>query len=315
MLSKEDIERQLDTKWAACNIVYKDVTDSTNNDARDLAADGAPHGTLVVADKQEAGRGSRGRSWETPAGTNIAMSVVLRPDAPGDRISMLTLIMGLSVAEGIDLALEESGTANTERGAANIESGTANTEIAQQGKELTASDDADHRCKIKWPNDVVIDKRKICGILTELHMNPDNTIRDVVIGVGINVNMTDFPEDIKDIAGSLLSQTGKAVDRSLVVARVMERFEENYEKFQEGYDLSGLKEQYESRLINKGERVKILDPREGFEGTALGITELGELLVDAGDADSGSLPAAGGNRDVRKIRAGEVSVRGLYSYV
>ena len=86
MLSKEEIERRLTTRWAACNIVYKDVTDSTNNDARDMAAEGAPHGTLVVADKQEAGRGSRGRNWETPAGTNIAMSLVIRPTAPADRI-------------------------------------------------------------------------------------------------------------------------------------------------------------------------------------------------------------------------------------
>lgn len=282
MLSKEAIERRLDTTWAACNIIYKDVTDSTNNDARDLAAEGAIHGTLVVADKQEAGRGSRGRSWETPAGTNIAMSLVIRPTAPSERISMLTLVMGLSVAEGIDLAMGEAS------GAKDSDKATAGTPVCSL---------------IKWPNDVVIDRKKICGILTELHMNPDNSIRDVVIGVGINVNMTEFPEEIRDIAGSLLSQTGKEVDRSLVVARVMERFEENYSKFQRNFDLSLLKEQYEKRLINKGEPVRVLDPRDGFEGTALGITDMGELLIDAGQ------------RDIRTIRAGEVSVRGLYSYV
>ena len=226
MLSKEEIERRLTTRWAACNIVYKDITDSTNNDARDMAAEGAPHGTLVVADKQEAGRGSRGRSWETPAGTNIAMSLVIRPTAPADRISMLTLVMGLSVAEGVDLAIAESS--------------------ADGSKTLEGTSNSGFYSQIKWPNDVVIDKKKICGILTELHMNPDNSIRDVVIGVGINVNMTDFPDEIKGVAGSLLTQTGKRVNRSLVVARVMERFEENYEKFQMGYDLSYLKEQYEA---------------------------------------------------------------------
>lgn len=287
MLSKEEIERRLTTRWAACNIVYKDVTGSTNNDARDLAVDGAPHGTLVVADKQESGRGSRGRSWETPAGTNIAMSLVIRPTAPADRISMLTLVMGLSVAEGVDLAI------------------------------------AENRCLIKWPNDVVIDKKKICGILTELHMNPDNSIRDVVIGVGINVNMTQFPDEIRGVAGSLLTQTGKRVDRSLVVARVMERFEENYNKFQLGYDLSHLKEQYESRLVNKGEMVKILDRStsagsvttwdtgDGTVGIALGITDSGELVVDV-SSESNNSPE---QQTLRKIAAGEVSVRGLYSYV
>jgi BirA family biotin operon repressor/biotin-[acetyl-CoA-carboxylase] ligase len=134
-------------------------------------------------------------------------------------------------------------------------------------------------------------------------MNSDNTISDVVIGVGINVNMTQFPDEIREIAGSLLSQTGKRVDRSLVVARVMERFEENYEKFQKSYDLSELKDQYERRLINKNEMVRVLDPKDGFEGRALGITEKGELLVEAAPGD------------IRVIGAGEVSVRGLYSYV
>lgn len=303
MLSKEEIERRLTTRWAACNIVYKDVTGSTNNDARDLAADGAAHGTLVVADKQETGRGSRGRSWETPAGSNIAMSLVIRPTAPADRISMLTLVMGLSVAEGVDLAISESSKA-----AAGALSDTSN------GNRLYS--------QIKWPNDVVIDKKKICGILTELHMNPDNSIRDVVIGVGINVNMTDFPDEIKGVAGSLLTQTGAKVNRSLVVARIMERFEENYYKFQQNYDLSLLKAKYESRLINKGEKVKILDSgktggtpdswdvRSGTVGTALGITDMGELLVNVTEE-----AAESDHRDIRTVGAGEVSVRGLYSYV
>ena len=303
MLSKEEIERRLTTRWAACNIVYKDVTGSTNNDARDLAAGGAEHGTLVVADKQEAGRGSRGRSWETPAGSNIAMSLVIRPTAPADRISMLTLVMGLSVAEGVDLAIAESSA-----DAAGALSDTSS------GSRLYS--------QIKWPNDVVIDKKKICGILTELHMNPDNSIRDVVIGVGINVNMTDFPDEIKGVAGSLLTQTGIRVDRSLVVARVMERFEENYYKFQQNYDLSLLKDQYESRLINKDEKVKILDAgktggtpaawgaRSGTVGTALGITDMGELLVDVTEE-----AAESDHRNIITVGAGEVSVRGLYSYV
>ena len=318
MLSKEDIERRLTTRWAACNIVYKDVTGSTNNDARDLAADGAAHGTLVVADKQEAGRGSRGRRWETPAGTNIAMSLVIRPTAPADRISMLTLVMGLSVAEGVDLAIAETSANAVRAQAGTLEDAAKAQKSASNGSRLWA--------QIKWPNDVVIDKKKICGILTELHMNPDNSIRDVVIGVGINVNMTDFPDEIKGVAGSLLTQTGSRVDRSLVVARVMERFEENYGKFQMSYDLSQLKEQYEKKLINKGEMVKILDKStakgaitswdtgDGTVGMALGITDLGELMVDVAAGEPGQEQDPQ-HQDIRVVRAGEVSVRGLYSYV
>ena len=133
-------------------------------------------------------------------------------------------------------------------------------------------------------------------------MNPDNTIGNVVIGVGINVNMTDFPDSIKDIATSILSITGKKVDRSLVVACVMKHFEDNYEKYNETYDLSLLKEQYESRLISKGRDVRILDPKGEFEAVSEGITDMGALIVTDRD----------GNR--HEINAGEVTVRGLYTY-
>ena len=291
MLSKEHISEQLHTRWAAANIWYKDITGSTNDDARRLAEEGAPHGMLVVADKQEQGRGSRGRSWETPAGANIAMSLIVRPKVPVESVSMLTLVMGLSVAEGAEQAINESIS------------------------------DSSFTCNIKWPNDVILADRKICGILTELHMAPEGGVADVVIGVGINVNMAHFPEEIKDVAGSLLTGCGRPIDRSLVVARVMERFEENYEKFEKTQDLSLLKDQYEKRLVNKGQRVMLLDTKKPAEvksreeveqkfakpdneqGEALGITDKGELIVRMDDGE------------VREVTAGDVSVRGLYGYV
>lgn len=291
MLSKEHISEQLHTRWAAANIWYKDITGSTNDDARRLAEEGAPHGMLVVADKQEQGRGSRGRSWETPAGANIAMSLIVRPKVPVESVSMLTLVMGLSVAEGAEQAINESIS------------------------------DSSFTCNIKWPNDVILSERKICGILTELHMSPEGGIDDVVIGVGINVNMAHFSDEIKDVAGSLLTGCGRPIDRSLVVARVMERFEENYEKFEKSHDLSLLKDQYEKRLVSKGQRVMLLDTkkpsvvsgREAVEekfresdeeqGQALGITDKGELIVRMDDGE------------VRHVTSGDVSVRGLYGYV
>ena len=269
MLNEENIKGQLGTNWAARYLVYKDTTDSTNNDAEKLGETDAPHGTLVVADRQDKGRGSRGRSWSTPSGSNIAMSLMLRPQIPTDRVSMLTLIMGLSVAQGIESALKPFGNYNN--------------------------------VYIKWPNDVVINKKKICGILTELHMNPGNVIRDVVIGVGINVNMLDFPEEIKEIAGSVLSETGIKLDRSVVVARCMEAFEKNYELFCSSFDLKNLKEEYEKRLINKGSEVRVLDPKGEYEAVALGITDDGALIVNA-------------QGDTRIINSGEVTVRGLYTY-
>jgi len=272
MLNAERIMGQLDTKWAARNLIFKEITESTNDDAKMLGEENAPHGTLVVADVQSKGRGSRGRSWETPGGSNIAMSLLIRPSVPAEKISVLTLIMGLSIAQGIE--------------------------------DLFAyNEDMCDFPQIKWPNDVVIAGKKICGILTELHMNNDNTINNVVIGVGINVNMNSFPEEIESVAGSIYTQTGFKTDRSDVVAACMKRFEENYEKFEKTCDLSLLKEDYEERLINRDRVVKILDPKGEYEAVAFGIGNDGALRVRTSDGN------------VISINAGEVSVRGLYGYV
>lgn len=320
MLSSEEITRQLHTVWAGRSILYKDVTGSTNSDARDLAISGAAHGSLVVADKQEAGRGSNGRGWETPAGTNIAMSLVVRPKVGPERIPMLTLVMGLSVAEGIDLALGKTRGSGVDAFInKNMAVGNINEAMSHfLSEELFSTDSV---CRIKWPNDVVIDGRKVCGILTELHMAPKGGIEDAIIGVGINVNMVDFPKEIEGVAGSLLTQTGFRIDRNLVVASVLKRFEENYEKFEKTSDLSLLRSSYEKRLVNKGERVMLLDTtRTGVvagekeveemflrskeqQGEAIGITDTGALIVRL---DSG---------EIREVNAGEVSVRGLYGYV
>ena len=289
MLSKEHIQKGLETLWAAQNLIYVDETGSTNDDAKKLGDEGAPHGTLVVTDRQNTGRGSRGRSWETPKGTNIAMSLLIRPEAPPDRISMLTLVMGLSVAEGIEDAL----VIKRDRTISKSTLMDLPREILTESKLYP---------EIKWPNDIVIAGKKICGILTELHMNPDNTINNVVIGVGINVNMTDFPEDIRDVAGSILSTTGVKLDRSLVVACVMKRFEENYEKYCKTFDLSLLKENYEGRLINRRKLVMVLDPKGSYEAIAHGITKFGALIVSDEEGEE------------YEINAGEVSVRGLYGY-
>ncbi|MBO5622979.1 MAG: biotin--[acetyl-CoA-carboxylase] ligase [Butyrivibrio sp.] len=289
MLSGENITRQLDTKWAARNLIYIEETGSTNDNAKELGEKGAPHGTLVVTDHQTTGRGSRGRTWETPKGTNIAMSLLVRPTAPPDKVSMLTLIMGMSIAEGIEAALVIAKDEELSR-----------STLVDIPRQLLA--EYKNYPQIKWPNDVVIAGKKICGILTELHMNPDNTINNVVIGVGINVNMTDFPDDIKDIAGSIYSTTGVKLDRSMVVACCMKRFEENYEKYIETYDLRFLKDDYERRLINRRKIVKVLDPKGEYEAIAHGITNTGALIVSDEEGNE------------YEINGGEVSVRGLYSY-
>ena len=260
------ILKMLHTDWAGKNPVFRAVTGSTNTDAAELAAAGAVHGTLVIADRQQAGRGRRGRVWESPAGENVFMSIVLRPRIPAEKAPMLTLVMAIALAEGI------SAISGVQAG-------------------------------IKWPNDIVMHRHKICGILTEMHMNSDGSIRDVVIGVGINVNMQEFPASIRDMAGSLYTETGEKYDRNELIASVMEHFEKNYDIFAEAESLAPLKAAYEKRLLNLGQEVRVLDPAGEYTGRALGITLTGELTVESE------------NGNITEVNAGEVSVRGLYGYV
>ena len=257
------IADQIHTKWAGKTVHFARKTDSTNLWIKRLAKEGAPEGTLALAEFQSAGRGRLGRSWEVPEGTSVMMSILLRPKFEPQYAPTLTLVMGMAVAKAVkNLGFDVS---------------------------------------IKWPNDVVVSHKKICGILTEMGVR-DGKIDYAVIGVGINVNIREFPEEMADKATSLYLESGKEFDRSQIPGLVMEAFEEYYEKFAATCDLSGLKEEYESILANYNQPVRVL-AKEPYEGVARGITDGGELLVEKTD---GTIVA---------VSAGEVSVRGLYSYV
>ena len=156
--------------------------------------------------------------------------------------------------------------------------------------------------KIKWPNDVVVNGKKICGILTEMYPSADGSFF-LVIGTGINVNQKEFPEEVKKTADSLALELGTDVDREVLLASVLRHFLDCYDSFLETMDLSGQKELYESFLVNKGRVVEVLDPKGEWQGTAIGIEKTGELLVRREDGS------------VEAVYAGEVSVRGIYGYV
>ena len=264
-MSKAEIESLVDTKWAGKNVVYYDEIDSTNNRAKEAGDNGAAHGTLFVADMQVAGKGRRGRVWKSPSGSSIYMTILLYPDIPPVKAPQLTLLMAIAVAEGI--------------------------------QEVTGLE-----TKIKWPNDIVVNGRKICGILTEMSTEIDY-INHVVIGVGINVNQDTFPDDIKATASSLKLELGKSVKRSELIAAVMKSFEKCYEIFIETEDLSGLQELYNSMLVNRDQEVKVLEPGNEYKAHAIGINQTGELIVRTPDGKE------------KEIYAGEVSVRGVYGYV
>lgn len=265
LVSQIEISAHMNTCWAGRNLVYLKEADSTNLAVKTLAEKDAPAGTLVVADAQTAGRGRRGRSWISPPGEAIYMSLLLRPDCNPDKASSLTLVMALAVVEALE-------------------------EIAPSS------------CGIKWPNDVVMNGKKVCGILTEMSAELD-AIHYVIIGTGINANQSLFEEELADKATSLLIETGHKVNRAQFIARVMHFFEKEYEVFIRTYDLSGLTDMYNQYLLNRGKQVRVLDPKGEYEGVAQSINERGELLVERKDGT------------VTAVYAGEVSVRGILGYI
>lgn len=269
----------MQTKWAGKHLHYHECIESTNTALRDLAMQGACHGTLVVADRQTAGRGRRGRSWESPASKNIYFSLLLRPTFTPDKASMLTLVMACAVTRGIEQALQESAS------------------VAAVPLKLS-------ELQIKWPNDILLNQKKICGILTELHMSPENANEySVIIGVGINVKAQVFPEELAGKAGSIEGETGRHISRKQLTKAILSAFEACYEQFEAEGDLTALLNEYNGHLINCDNQVKVLDPKGEFNGVARGISSTGELLVELPD---GSVTA---------VYAGEVSVRGTCGYV
>ncbi|QRV21972.1 biotin--[acetyl-CoA-carboxylase] ligase [Lacrimispora saccharolytica] len=264
IMTKTEIESCIKGKFGR-EVEYHEIIDSTNIRAKRLAEEGASSGTLVLADLQEAGRGRRGRTWVSPSGNNIFMSLILRPDILPSSASMITLVAALAVYDGI--------------------------------KNLTGL-----AAGIKWPNDIVANGKKLCGILTEMSAELEG-IHYVVVGIGINVNMEEFPEEVRQTATSLFLETGEKVGRSRLVAAVMEAFEQYYEEFISQGDLSGLISVYNKNMVNAGKEVRVLDRSGDYIGKALGINEKGELLVEV---EPGK---------VRRVISGEVSVRGIYGYV
>lgn len=240
-----------------------DTVDSTNNELKRLHMTTAFHSALAIAEEQTAGKGRRGRSWSSVKGDGLWMSLLLKPEIPPYKAPVLTLVAGLAVCEAIE-------------GATGLEAG------------------------IKWPNDIVVEGRKVCGILTEMSAEIE-TVNYVVIGIGINVNQEAFDASLKEMAVSLRMLTGKPLDRMQLLSSFTAHFKRRYAQFLRTKDLVGMLDDYQKRCINIGKPLKILWPEETVEGRGLAVSPSGELVVET---DAG----------VVKIASGEVSVRGIYGY-
>jgi len=241
--------------------------DSTNSRAKRLALDEASEGTVVIADTQSAGRGRLDRIWVSPAKKGLWLSVILRPSIKPERAPELTVLAAIATVR----ALENFAGLNA---------------------------------SIKWPNDVVINGKKLCGILAESQAEPD-VIRSIVMGIGINVNMQrdDFPDELKDLATSLFIEKDKVFSRRELLLILLENFEAIYDEYLKNNDLSPFLEFYKSRSVTLGRNVKVIARTSSFEGFALDIDKDGALLVRECDGS------------IRKILSADVSVRGESGYV
>lgn len=244
-------------------VYYYECLGSTNDEAHRLAEQGAASGSLVIADAQDAGKGRMGRAFFSPSGSGIWMSLILRPDILPERASMLTLVAAVAVHD----TLMEFG----------ISSG------------------------IKWPNDVVVDGKKISGILTEMRAEPE-AIDYVILGVGINVNMTEFPKSLEPLAVSMAQVSGKSFERGKIVESFLRHFEADYQTFLEKGHLGFIQERYNENLIHRNKKIHIHEIRREWQGVSQGINEMGELLVQ-------------GDAGIQRLSSGELSIRGVYGYI
>ena len=258
ILTFEEIEEYLTTDFIGRNIYHYDSIKSTNIRAKEIALE-EEEGTLVIGEEQLGGKGRMGRSWLSLKNKGIYMSMILKPDMDPGRLSQITLVAASSVYKALD-----------------------NLYIKAQ---------------IKWPNDILIDGKKICGILTEIS-GELNRVNYLVLGIGINANLDrkHIPEDLKDKATSLKIHLGKEINRKELVANILNEFEKLYIDFKKGNTKEVLKICREKSSL-LGKDIKIIKGSDIDYGKALDINDNGELVVEYKDGR------------LENLFYGEVSVR------
>jgi BirA family transcriptional regulator, biotin operon repressor / biotin---[acetyl-CoA-carboxylase] ligase len=259
LLLPSEILPTLRTKWMGKSIHYFNTIDSTNSVAYQLALDGAKEGEVVIAESQEKGRGRLGRQWVSPPSLNLYLSVILRPDIPPHRASLITLLAAVATAEAIE---KYSGL----------------------------------KPSIKWPNDLLLGKRKVAGLLNEIHSETDH-VHFVILGMGVNLNMDEkgFPRAIRVKATSLKREMGRSVSRRAFAVLLLEELERWYERF----------------LKERDPVLKAWRDRARIQGRRVRVTSFGEVLIGrAVDIDSDGaliLTTKGGKR--KRIVAGDIEYK------
>jgi BirA family transcriptional regulator, biotin operon repressor / biotin---[acetyl-CoA-carboxylase] ligase len=266
VLSSPEIMPLLMTKSIGLNILHFDTINSSNIKAKELASSGEQDGTIVISEEQTAGRGRLGRAWISPKYKGIWMSIILKPTIDPIYASRVTLIAASAV--------------------------------------FNAMKDLEIPALIKWPNDIVLNNKKVCGILTEMSAEL-NRIHYLIIGIGINVNTEEdeFPKEIRDIATSLKTETNKHIDRKALLSRIINHLEPLYDEFINSNSIAASVDICRKNSIFLGKYVRILKAGKEYTVKALDLNDEGQLIVEHGDGT------------IETIFSGEVSLRGLYGYI
>lgn len=259
-IKAEDIQKDLNTNLIGKNIyIYEEVM-STNTLAKFLSANNVENGAVIISEKQSDAKGRLGKSWQSPLG-GIWLSIIVNPNVDHSKIPMITLATGVAVAK----TLEKLGIENSE---------------------------------IKWPNDVMINGKKVCGILTEA-IATFNTIENVIIGVGIdaNIDINSLPERLQDGTTTLSQELGNKVSESEVIKIFLEEFEKIGNEFVGGGYENILKE-WRKRSYSIGKIVEVQEPfSKPYDGYVLGISREGALVVEKIDGS------------IEKVISGECTIK------
>lgn len=262
ILTKEEVGPLLKTQFIGRKLIYFSTIDSTNTKAKELANLGQENGTIVISEEQTGGRGRLGRNFMAPKGKGIWMSIILRPEIDPLKVSLITLIAAAAVNK-----------ASTEFGVKTL---------------------------IKWPNDVMINRKKACGILTEMS-GELNKINYVILGIGINVNLDkdDFTEEISEVATSYKLEYKKEFNRKELMAAVINKFELLYNDFVLKDDTSETIEICRDNSILLGKEIIVINRGEKIKAKALNVNDEGLLVVEY---ENGSK---------ENLISGEISIRGF----
>ncbi|HET8965863.1 MAG TPA: biotin--[acetyl-CoA-carboxylase] ligase [Candidatus Acidoferrum sp.] len=245
ILTPELLRARLKSSLFGKRIYHFFRTDSTNRVGMELGYAGEPEGTVILAEEQSAGRGRAGRSWHSERAAGIYVTLLLRPKISPMQAPLLTMMAGLSAHTAIQ---------------------------SQTGLQLD----------LKWPNDLVLNGKKLGGILTEMHADT-SLVRFVIVGIGINVNQEKFPGELNAIATSLHAETGKNQARLELLARLLREFESDYNRFLREGAASVTERFSKASSYAVGKKVRVTNGAESFTGVTAGLAPEGLLQVERAD--------------------------------